>query len=86
MAQDVVRQVVDQLRAGFGLRVAAMAHVAHGADQHARLWLAHTVDGDRYAVKLSGGGTPAGLVVTALMFVGLVTLADAAVRDLDRRP
>ncbi|PWR04939.1 aminoglycoside phosphotransferase [Micromonospora acroterricola] len=42
-----------------------MDEVTHGADQHARLWQARTADGAGYAVKLSGGGTPAGLVVTA---------------------
>ncbi|MGW5559726.1 phosphotransferase enzyme family protein [Micromonospora sp. NPDC003944] len=85
MAQDVVRQVVDQLRTGFGLRVAAMENVAHGADQHARLWLAHTVDGDRYAVKLSGGGTPAGLVVTAYLADQGVPGIAAPLRAVDGR-
>ncbi|MCG5442001.1 phosphotransferase [Micromonospora sp. NIE79] len=67
MAQDLARQVADQVWAHFGLRLSTLDRVAHGADQHARLWLASTVDGTRYAVKLSGGGTSAGLVVTAYL-------------------
>ncbi|MEK8105939.1 hypothetical protein NKG94_13775 [Micromonospora sp. M12] len=62
----------------FGLRLSTLDQVAHGADQHARLWLASTVDGARYAVKLSGGGTSAGLVVTAY-------LADQGCRASSRR-
>ncbi|MGC4760977.1 phosphotransferase enzyme family protein [Micromonospora trifolii] len=67
MVQDVARQVAEQVRTGFGLRLSTMESVAFGADEHARLWLAQTADGGRYAVKLSGGGTPAGLVVTAYL-------------------
>ncbi|WFE54518.1 phosphotransferase [Micromonospora sp. WMMD1155] len=67
MIEDVPRRVAEQVRAGFGLSISAMELVTHGADQRARLWLARTVDGGRYAVKLSGGGTAAGLVVTAYL-------------------
>ncbi|MEU8391876.1 phosphotransferase [Micromonospora sp. NPDC048843] len=67
MVQDVARQVAEQVRAGFGLRLSTMESVTSGADQHARLWLARDADGSRYAVKLSGGGTSAGLVVTAYL-------------------
>ncbi|MBG6066096.1 phosphotransferase enzyme family protein [Micromonospora ureilytica] len=67
MVQDVARQVTEQVRTGFGLRLSTMEPVTSGADQHARLWLAEAADGGRYAVKLSGGGTPAGLVVTAFL-------------------
>ncbi|MET8203368.1 phosphotransferase enzyme family protein [Micromonospora taraxaci] len=67
MIEDVPRRVAEQVRAGFGLSISAMELVTHGADQHARLWLARTLDGGRYAVKLSGGGTAAGLVVTAYL-------------------
>ncbi|MFF4880643.1 phosphotransferase enzyme family protein [Micromonospora sp. NPDC000668] len=65
MIEDASRQVVGWVRADFGLDLTTMDEVTHGADQHARLWLARAADGARYAVKLSGGGTPAGLVVTA---------------------
>lgn len=67
MTEDITRQVIQQVHAGFGLSLSTLERVTHGADQHARLWLARAVDGSRYAVKLSGGGTPAGLVVTAYL-------------------
>ncbi|MEU8154769.1 phosphotransferase [Micromonospora sp. NPDC048986] len=67
MVQDDARQVAEQVRTGFGLHLSTMERVTYGADQHARLWLAQATDGCRYAVKLSGGGTPAGLVVTAYL-------------------
>ncbi|MEU8328955.1 phosphotransferase [Micromonospora sp. NPDC048839] len=67
MTEDVLRQVAEQVRAAFGLPLSTMERVTHGADEHARLWLASTVDGARYAVKLSGGGTAAGLAVTAYL-------------------
>ncbi|MEU1244683.1 phosphotransferase [Micromonospora parva] len=67
MEQDDARQVAEQVRTGFGLRLSTMERVTSGADQHARLWLAQAADGCRYAVKLSGGGTPAGLDVTAYL-------------------
>ncbi|MET8360093.1 aminoglycoside phosphotransferase family protein [Micromonospora sp. NPDC005171] len=67
MVSDVARQVAEQVRTGFGLRLSTMEPVTSGADQNARLWLAQAADGGRYAVKLSGGGTPAGLVVTAYL-------------------
>ncbi|MEU5935233.1 aminoglycoside phosphotransferase family protein [Micromonospora sp. NPDC047187] len=67
MVPNVARQVAEQVRTGFGLHLSTMEPVTSGADQHARLWLARAVDGSRYAVKLSGGGTPAGLVVTAYL-------------------
>ena len=64
MTRDISRQVVGWVRADFGLDLSALGEVTHGADQHARLWRAQASDGRRYAVKLSGGGTPAGLLVT----------------------
>ncbi|MEU7590982.1 phosphotransferase [Micromonospora sp. NPDC049230] len=67
MTEDGARRVAEQVRASFGLRLSAMRRVTHGADQYASLWLASTVDGARYAVKLSGGGTAAGLAVTAYL-------------------
>ncbi|MEU8423153.1 phosphotransferase [Micromonospora sp. NPDC048835] len=85
MGQDAARQVAEQVWTGFGLRLSAMERITHGADQHARLWLAHTVDGDRYAVKLSGGGTPAGLVVTAYLAEQGVPGIAAPLRAVDGR-
>ena len=49
----------------FGLTLVSAVPVGHGADAAAQLWRATTVDGAAYAVKLSGGGTPAGLLVPA---------------------
>ncbi|MBQ0902255.1 phosphotransferase enzyme family protein [Micromonospora sp. U21] len=65
MLEDATQQVAGWVRADFGLDLTLLDEVTHGADQRARLWRAHAADGTRYAVKLSGGGTPAGLVVTA---------------------
>ncbi|WP_410812614.1 phosphotransferase enzyme family protein [Micromonospora sp. 067-2] len=65
MIDDTSRQVAGWVRADFGLDLTTVDEVTHGADQHARLWRASCADGARYAVKLSGGGTPAGLVVAA---------------------
>ena len=53
------------LRADFGLVLVAAEPVPYGADDTAQLWRATTADGAQWAVKLSGGGTPAGLLVTA---------------------
>ncbi|MFE9694040.1 phosphotransferase [Micromonospora sp. NPDC005806] len=49
----------------FGLTLLTAVPVDLGADPAARLWRATTADGREYAVKLTGGGTPAGAVVTA---------------------
>ncbi len=59
--------VVTWVREEFGLRLSKVDEVPHGADLRARLWRGATGDGARYAVKLSGGGTPAGLIVTAYL-------------------
>ncbi len=42
-----------------------LERVDHGADETAELWRGVTADESAYAIKLSGGGTPAGLVVSA---------------------
>jgi spectinomycin phosphotransferase len=59
--QWLAARVADE----FGLTLVSAVPVDLGADPAARLWRATTVDGGAYAVKLTGGGTPAGLVVTA---------------------
>ena len=59
---DRVRGWVEE---DFALDLVSMDEVEHGADDKAQLWRGNAADGARYAVKLSGGGTPAGLVVTA---------------------
>ncbi|MET8093662.1 phosphotransferase [Micromonospora sp. NPDC005220] len=85
MMRDVARQVAEQVRTSFGLRLSMMERITHGADQHARLWLAQAADGGRYAVKLSGGGTPAGLVVTAYLAEQGVPGIPAPLRSVDGR-
>lgn len=83
--EDATRQVARWVRTDFGLDLTRMNEVTHGADQRARLWLAHAADGTRYAVKLSGGGTPAGLVVTAHLASQKVPGIPAPLRTLDER-
>ncbi|MFD2767040.1 phosphotransferase [Micromonospora eburnea] len=58
-------QLAARVAEDFGLALITAVPVEFGADPTAELWRAGTVDGHEYAVKLSGGGTPAGLVVTA---------------------
>ena len=53
------------VREDFGVELTSIDPVAHGADAAADLWRGASVEGARYAVKLSGGGTSAGLVVSA---------------------
>ncbi|GAA0798308.1 phosphotransferase enzyme family protein [Spirilliplanes yamanashiensis] len=53
------------VRADFGVDLVAAEEVRLGSDHRARLWRGVTAGGDAYAVKLSGGGTAAGLVVAA---------------------
>ena len=53
------------VREDFGLDLASIDEVHHGADETAQLWHVVTADGQRYAVKLTGGGSPAALRVTA---------------------
>ncbi|MFC4017192.1 phosphotransferase [Micromonospora sp. GCM10011542] len=65
MIDDPSPSVSTWVREDFGIELDALEPVTHGADQQARLWRARAVDGTGYAVKLSGGGTPAGLLVTA---------------------
>lgn len=49
----------------FSIDLVLMEAVEHGADEEAELWRGRAVDGAPYAVKLGGGGTPAGLIVSA---------------------
>jgi spectinomycin phosphotransferase len=51
--------------ADFGLELTALTLEHSGADSRASLWRAAGADGATYAVKLSGGGTAAGMIVTA---------------------
>jgi len=49
----------------FGIDLITLDPVGHGADERAELWRGAGADGAAYAVKCSGGGTPAGLLVSA---------------------
>lgn len=60
-AGDSLRVWVQQ---DFGVEIATLTAVEHGADEASRLWRGVGAGGASYAVKLSGGGTPAGLIVS----------------------
>jgi spectinomycin phosphotransferase len=47
------------VREDFGVDLTSINRVGHGGDEQAELWRGVSVDGSPYAVKLSGGGTPA---------------------------
>ncbi|MFD9905056.1 phosphotransferase enzyme family protein [Streptomyces sp. NPDC059063] len=53
------------VREDFGVALDRLDPVTDGADEAAWLWRGTGADGRRYAVKLSKGGSAAGLVVTA---------------------
>ncbi|WP_158887412.1 phosphotransferase enzyme family protein [Amycolatopsis anabasis] len=59
----------DRLRAwireDFGVELTALDRVDHGLDTAAAVWCGTGSGGDRYAVKWSGGGSTAGLLVPA---------------------
>ena len=53
------------VREDFGVELTSIDRVGHGADTAAEAWRGVSAAGASYAVKWSGGGTPAGLVVSA---------------------
>lgn len=55
------------VREDFGVALTATERVGHGADAAATVWHAVGTDGRRHAVKWSGGGSLAGLLVPALL-------------------
>ena len=61
-AGHVVRVWVRQ---DFAVEIVSLTAVEHGADEASLLWRGVGAGGATYAVKLSGGGTPAGLIVSA---------------------
>jgi spectinomycin phosphotransferase len=65
VAVPSTQQLTGWVRDDYGLDLVDVAPVGHGADAAADLWRAAAPDGAAYAVKLSGGGTPAGDVVTS---------------------
>jgi spectinomycin phosphotransferase len=62
-----VDDLLERVERDFGLTLRDLTEVAGGADESAQLWRAIGPDGEAYAVKLSGGGTAAGLVLTAYL-------------------
>lgn len=65
MAAPAGKRVRAWVREDFGIDLTSIHGVGHGTDEAAQLWRAVAADGIPYAIKLSGGGTPAGLVVSA---------------------
>ncbi|MGY0007678.1 phosphotransferase enzyme family protein [Micromonospora sp. I033] len=59
------RLLAARLAEDFGLTLVTATPVDLGADPAAALWRATARDGHAYAVKLTGGGTPAGTAVAA---------------------
>lgn len=51
----------------FGIELEKLDRVEHGADVAAAVWRGTAADGRAYAVKWSGGGSAAGLLVPALL-------------------
>jgi spectinomycin phosphotransferase len=69
----------------FGISLVSLDPIGHGADAAALLWRGNDATGRAYAVKLTGGGSPAGLVVpTALHRQGVHGVA-APLPSLDGR-
>ncbi|MCW3841267.1 phosphotransferase [Micromonospora yasonensis] len=81
MDQPLVARVAE----AFGLTLVTAVPVDLGADPAARLWRATSADGGGYAVKLTSGGTPAGLVVTARLAAAGVPGIAASLTTRDGR-
>jgi len=73
------------VRADFGVVLVTSSPVLHGIDEAAQLWRGSADDGATYAVKLTSGGTAAGLVVPAHLAAHGVAGAPAPARSLDGR-
>lgn len=74
----------DWIQADFGIAVDHMEPIGHGADAAASVWMARA-GGARYAMKWSGGGSPAGLLLPALLADLGVGGIPAPVRTRDGR-
>ncbi len=61
----LVERLRGWIREDFGIALTSVDKVDHGGDEAADLWRGVSADGSAYAVKLSGGGTPGGLIVSA---------------------
>src|SRR5262245_43370467 len=82
-------QIMDGLRewvsADFGVDLTRLEMVHFGADSDAHLWRGTSARGDSFAVKLSGGGTAAGLIVSAELVRHGVAGVPAPRRTVDGR-
>jgi hypothetical protein len=58
------------VRADFGVELVSIEPTRYGSDETAELWRGVTADGAAFAVKLSGGGSAAGLAVSAHLTAG----------------
>lgn len=65
-----VERLRGWIREDFGIALASVDKVDHGGDEAADLWRGVSADGSAYAVKLSGGGTPGGLIVSEHLAAG----------------
>lgn len=72
----------DWISADFGITFTEVTPIGHGADAAATVWLVRA-GGARYAVKWSGGGSVAGLLLPARLAELGVDGVPAPVRSLD---
>ena len=72
----------DRIRADFGIAVGEVTPIGHGADAAAAVWMVRAGDA-RYAVKWTGGGSAAGLLLPDRLASLGVSGVPAPVRTLD---
>lgn len=80
------RALVARVRDEFGVVLGRLVPVRGGADLAASLWRSADPDGREYAVKLTGGGSRAGLVVPAWLAGLGVPGVPEPIRARDGRP
>ncbi|MBB5785734.1 phosphotransferase enzyme family protein [Jiangella mangrovi] len=73
----------DRIGADFGLRFSEATPIGHGADAAASVWRVTDADRARYAVKWTGGGSAAGLLLPARLAELGVGGVPAPVRTVD---
>lgn len=78
-------QLCHWVRADFGLDLTVVETVNLDPDQPAQLWRGQTAEGPAYAVKLSGGGSAAGLVVSEQLTAAGLPGIPGPVRTRDGR-
>jgi spectinomycin phosphotransferase len=75
----------EWVRQDFGIDLTEIQMVHYGADSNAQTWRGDGAPGGSYAVKLSGGGTAAGLIVCAELVRNGVAGVPAPVRTVHGR-